>query len=70
MNKKKIFESFINDPLLIERSYIKKEELGSMDIDGVNGSKMIQVIRLLINEHDEGVSLNSIQRRINQLLNS
>lgn len=69
MTKENIFKNFIEDPLLIEKGYIKKEKLDKLKFIDLTSIKLIEVIKMAINGNVDGDSEGIISRKINQYLN-
>jgi hypothetical protein len=69
MTKENIFKNFIEDPLLIEKGYIKKEKLDKLKFIDLSGIKLIEVVKMAINGNVDGDSEGIISRKINQYLN-
>lgn len=69
MTKENIFKNFIEDPLLIEKSYISKEKIENIKFIDQSGVKLIEVIKMAINGNVDGDSEGVISRKINQYLN-
>ena len=69
MTKENIFKNFIEDPLLIEKGYIKKEKLDKLKFIDSNSIKLIEVVKMAINGNVDGDSEGIISRKINQYLN-
>lgn len=69
MTKENIFKNFIEDPLLIEKGYIKKEKLDKLKFIDLTNIKLIEVIKMAINGNVDGDSEGIISRKINQYLN-
>lgn len=70
MTKEEILKSFLSDDLMVEKKHLKKGETENIKWSDKDKSKLVTVIKLVI----EGVTSkesNSITiRKINQLLNS
>lgn len=69
MTKENIFKNFIEDPLLTEKGYIKKEKLDKLKFIDLSGIKLIEVVKMAINGNVDGDSEGIISRKINQYLN-
>jgi hypothetical protein len=69
MTKENIFKNFIEDPLLIEKGYIKKEKLDKLKFIDLTSIKLIEVVKMAINGNVDGDSEGIISRKINQYLN-
>jgi len=69
MTKENIFKNFIEDPLLIEKGYIKKEKLDKLKFIDSTSIKLIEVVKMAINGNVDGDSEGIISRKINQYLN-
>lgn len=69
MTKENIFKNFIEDPLLIEKGYIKKEKLDKLKFIDLTSIKLIEVVKMAINGNVNGDSEGIISRKINQYLN-
>lgn len=69
MTNEDIFKTFLEDPLLIEKGYIKKEMLGKLKIVEQSEIKLIEVIRIAINSNMNQETENVTTRKINQYLN-
>jgi hypothetical protein len=69
MTKENIFKIYLEDPLLIERKYLTKEQISKLKIIDQSGVKLIEVIKLAINGNIDGESEGVTSRKINQYLN-
>ena len=69
MTKEKIFKTYLEDPLLIEKNYISKEKIDKVKFIDQTTVKLIEVIKLAINGSVDGKSEGVTSRKINQYLN-
>lgn len=69
MTNEEIFKTFIEDPLLVEKGYIKEEKTGKLKIIEPTDIKLIEVIKIAINSNMNQESENVTARKINQYLN-
>ncbi|MBK6483962.1 MAG: hypothetical protein IPG01_12725 [Chitinophagaceae bacterium] len=69
MTKENIFKSYLEDPLLIEKNYITKEKLDKLKLIEESHVKLIEVIKIAINENVDGQSEGVVSRKLNQYLN-
>ena len=70
MPRNKIFEEFLNDPILIEKQYIDEEKIRNINIHNTEKIKILEILKLSINGGFNGDSRATISRGINQILNS
>ena len=69
MTRENIFNTYLEDPLLIEKNYITQEKLDKLKIIEQSGVKLIEVFKLAINGNIDGETEGVISRKINQYLN-
>ena len=70
MTKNNIFKNIISDPILVERGYLKEDEVDSLCINNSGENKIIKIIKLAVSGVVDRDSETSISRYINQSLNS
>ena len=69
MTRENIFNTYLEDPLLIEKNYITQEKIDKLKIIEQSGVKLIEVFKLAINGNIDGETEGVISRKINQYLN-
>lgn len=69
MTKETIFKFFLNDPLLIEKSYLTEEQRNSLRFIDPCEVKILRVIKMAIIDNVNGESPTVTSRKINQYLN-
>jgi len=69
MTKEDLFQSFLEDPLIVDKHYVTKEKLQTIKLIDNTGIKLLEVIKLAINGNIDGESDGVIARKINQYLN-
>ena len=69
MTLENIFNSFLEDPLLLEKKYLTKEKVKTLKFIDPSGIKLIEVIKLAISGNVNQESEQVITRKINQYLN-
>lgn len=69
MTKEALFNTFINDSLFIEKGYIKEGQLEKIKFADVSTSKIIDVLKIIINGKDDDESDLIISNKINKYLN-
>jgi hypothetical protein len=70
MTKEEIYNSFLDDPLLIEKGYITPAKAKSLKFHERTTIKLLEVIKLSINgqvdNESQGVIVNKIGRFLNK----
>lgn len=69
MTKENVFQTYLDDPLLLEKEYLTKEQIKELRFRDHSGTKLIEVIKLAINGNIHGESSGVISRKINLYLN-
>jgi translation elongation factor EF-Ts len=70
MTKENIYQTFLDDPLLVEKRYITEEKKQTLQFVDPTGIKILEVIKLAISGNVDGDTEGVISRKINQFLNS
>lgn len=70
MTKENIFKNFIEDPLLIEKGYILKENIERFKFVDQSKIKLIEVIKIAIDCSVDELGDSIASRKINKFLNS
>lgn len=69
MTKEKIFKDYLEDPIIIEKKYLTKEQVKNLKFIDQSNVKLIEVIKIAINGNIDGESEGVTSRKINQFLN-
>lgn len=69
MTRENIFKIYLEDPLLIEKKYLTKEQISKLKMIDQSGVKLIEVIKLAINGNVDGETEGVTSRKIHQYLN-
>jgi hypothetical protein len=70
MTKENIYKSYLEDPLLVEKSYVTAEKAAKLRLIDPTEVKLLEVIKLAIKESVDGESDTIIVRKINKLLSN
>jgi hypothetical protein len=70
MTKDNIFKNIISDPIMVERGYLKEDEVDDLSINDGGENKIIKIIKIAVSGVVDKDSETSISRYINQSLNS
>ena len=69
MTKENIFKSFLEDPLLLEKKYINKENAEKLKFFEQSNVKILEVIKLAINGSVDGEPLSTVTNKIVKYFN-
>jgi hypothetical protein len=69
MTKENIYKTYLEDPLLLEKSYIAPENIDNLTFSESTNVKLLEVIKLAITGNVDGESEGIITRKINLYLN-
>lgn len=67
-NKVQVYKNFLEDNLLQEKNYIKKEDIENIKLYEASNIKLIEVIRLAVRNSNSGLSDFQIKKIINNYL--
>jgi hypothetical protein len=70
MTHEEIYKTFVDDPLLIEKKVIRKEDIGNIKFSEDSNSKLLETLKLAIEGCIKGESEAIISRKINVYLNN
>ncbi|AYB31983.1 hypothetical protein [Chryseolinea soli] len=69
MTREEILQTFLEDPLLIEKKHIAEEKIKDASFSQPSNNKLIEVIKLAITGNVEQEPEGVTSRKINQYLN-
>lgn len=69
MTKEDMYRSFLEDPLLSEKNYVKQNKIANLKISEPTEVKLFEVLKIAINGNVDGESEGVISRKISQYLN-
>ncbi len=69
MSKDDLLKEFLMDDLVEEKGYMTKEEVAKFKFIDHSESKLIEVLKVAILGKNEGESVDTIVRKLNQVLN-
>ncbi len=64
MTKEEFYRSYLEDPLLIEKNYLKPEEVENLKISDTSENKILEVIKLAIDGNFARESETTTERNI------
>lgn len=69
MSKEDLLKEFLMDDLVEEKGYMTKEEVVKLKFIDHSNSKLISVLKTAILGKNEGDSVDTMVRKLNQILN-
>jgi hypothetical protein len=69
MSKEELLKEFLLDDLVQEKGYMSKEEVAELKFIDHSDSKLITVLKAAISGKTEGDSVDTMVRKLNQILN-
>lgn len=69
MSKEELLREFLLDNLVEEKGYMTKEEVLNLNFIDHSNLKIINVVKMAILGKNEGDSVDTMVRKLNQLLN-
>lgn len=63
--KESIFKNYLKDPLLLEKQYLTQDELDNIFLYQPHENRLIEIIRLVVNNFDPNDSESKIKNLIN-----
>lgn len=69
MSKEELLKEFLMDDLVEEKGYMTKEEVAKLKFIDHSPSKLITVLKAAILGKNEGDSVDTMVRKLNQVLN-
>lgn len=69
MSKEDLLKEFLMDDLVEEKGYMTKEEVTKLKFIDHSNSKLITVLKAAILGKNEGDSVDTMVRKLNQVLN-
>ncbi len=69
MKKEELFEEFISDPILIEKKYFSDSEKETFSIETPSSNKIVEVIKICIDELKKETDSAEVARALNKYLN-
>lgn len=69
MSKEDLLKEFLLDDLVEEKGYMTKEEVAELKFIDHSNSKLITVLKAAILGKNEGDSVDTMVRKLNQILN-
>lgn len=68
MTQEELLKEFMSDPLILEKGYLKPEQIATLRWRDDN-VKIVELFKLAIQQHKDGRSTTQISRNLNQKLN-
>lgn len=69
MNKEDLLKEFLQDALVEQKGYMTKEDVAKLKFTDPSSSKLINVLKTAILGKNNGDSVETVARKINQILN-
>lgn len=69
MSKEELLKEFLLDDLVEQKGYMTKEEVAKLKFINHSDSKLINVLKTAILGKNEGDSVDTMVRKLNQILN-
>lgn len=66
MNKNEVFQKFLQNPLLREKTGLSENKLKSMNLSSPSSDRLIDVIKSTILHLEDSESIDTVARKINQ----
>jgi hypothetical protein len=69
MKKEELFEELISDPILIEKGHFSEIEKETFSIETTSTNKIVEVIKICIDELEKDTDPVEVSRSLNKYLN-
>lgn len=66
MNKNEVFQKFLQNPLLREKTGLSESRLKTMNLSSPSSDRLINVIKTTILHLEDSESVDTVARKINQ----
>lgn len=66
MNKNEVFQKFLQNPLLKEKTGLSESRLKTMNLSSPSSDRLIDVIKTTILHLEDSESVDTVARKINQ----
>ena len=66
MNKNEVFQKFLQNPLLREKTGLSEDQLKSLNLSSPCSDRLIDVIKTTLLHLDDNESVDTVARKINQ----
>jgi hypothetical protein len=66
MNKNEVFQKFLQNPLLKEKTGLSETRLKTMNLSSSSSDRLIDVIKTTILHLEDSESVDTVARKINQ----
>lgn len=66
MNKNEVFQKFLQNPLLREKTGLSENQLKSMNLSSPSSDRLIDIIKTTLLHLEDSESIDTVARKINQ----